>query len=149
MRHFTLTIFLLACIAGPLAGRAAAQVVPFFNANASLFDPEIGVVNTGIVNDVQAVVSPDKKYVTLNMGASQSNLLALREFATDRGQVLPSGFAGEMVLAAPASGATTAVTTPLPTRRTSGSILQQEGMVVVGKVLPTDRRSPFTPSPTR
>ena len=60
---------------------ARAQVVPpFFSGGATSFEPEIGIVQSGVVQDVQAVVSPDRKYVTLNMQVQNTNLLALRDF---------------------------------------------------------------------
>jgi len=72
---------------GFLAPRAAhaQSTPPFFAAGATAFTPEIGVVNSGVVNDVQAAVSADRKYVTLNMRASNSTLLALQEFSFQKG----------------------------------------------------------------
>lgn len=71
-----------------MAAPAFAQraVPPFFGGGqAALFDPEISVVNSGVINDVQAVVSHDRKYVTLNMRPSSTALLALREFSFQQG----------------------------------------------------------------
>jgi hypothetical protein len=64
------------------------------------------VVNSGEVLDAQAVVSNDRKYVTLNMRASSSRLLALRQFdfATSGNNRL-LGFVGGAAAAANASGA--------------------------------------------
>lgn len=68
------------------AARAMAQVPPFFGGGqAAIFDPEISVVDSGVINDVQAVVSPDRKYVTLNMRSTNTSLLALREFSFQSG----------------------------------------------------------------
>jgi hypothetical protein len=75
-----------------LASAARGQRVPFFSPGATSFEPEIGIVNTGIVQDVQAVVSADRKYVTLNMRAQNSSLLALREFTFQNGP--PMGTVG-------------------------------------------------------
>jgi hypothetical protein len=76
------TIILAAAVLLPTCGSAFGQVVlPFFSPTGTAFTPEIGVVNTGVLNDVTAVVSADQKYVTLTMGASNANLLALREFS--------------------------------------------------------------------
>ena len=44
------------------------------------FDPQISVVNSGAVLDVQATVSADRKYVTLTMRPQLASLIALREF---------------------------------------------------------------------
>jgi len=75
------TILLAAVVLLPFCAGALGQVVlPFFSPTGTAFTPEIGVVNTGVLNDVTAVVSADQKYVTLTMGASNANLLALREF---------------------------------------------------------------------
>lgn len=71
-----------------LASTARGQRVPFFSPGATSFEPEVGIVNTGVVQDVQAVVSADRKYVTLNMRAQNSSLLALREFTFQNGPAL-------------------------------------------------------------
>src|SRR5215210_5981667 len=63
------------------APRAGAQAPPFFGGGGGIFDPEISVVESGIVADVQATVSADRKYVTLTSRFQQADLLALREFA--------------------------------------------------------------------
>ena len=62
---------------GGLSAMATAQV-PFINrGGVTAFDPEIDVVNSGVINDVQAVVSADRKYVTLNMRPSNSTLVEI------------------------------------------------------------------------
>jgi hypothetical protein len=79
MRLSPILLALAVCALAPLA--ACAQVrVPFFSGASTAFEPEISVVNSGEVLDAQAVVSNDRKYVTLNMRASSSRLLALRQF---------------------------------------------------------------------
>jgi hypothetical protein len=82
---FLVAIVSLGC---PLFSRAQ---VPFFG-GASAFSPEISVVNSGVLNDVQATVSADRKYVTLTMRPQNSQLLALREFTFTTPQ--PVGFVG-------------------------------------------------------
>lgn len=79
---------LLAC---PLVARAQ-----FVGGRAALFEPEIGVVSSGIVLDVQATVSADRKYVTMTMRPSQSQLLSLTTFEFQRGggAFIPGGFVG-------------------------------------------------------
>lgn len=90
-----------ASIVGAIATLACAQVVPpFFSGGASAFEPQIGIVNTGVVQDVQAVVSHDMKYVTLNMQVQNSNLLALREFTFQK--LPPLGVVGLPQTVAPA-----------------------------------------------
>jgi general secretion pathway protein D len=44
------------------------------------FDPQVETINTGVVLDVQATVSADRKYVTLTLRPSLSRLIALRQF---------------------------------------------------------------------
>src|SRR5687768_12253746 len=84
-------LFLLTLVA---AQPAAAQV-PFFGRGATIFDPEIGVVQSGIVSDVQATVSADRKYVTMTMRATNAQLLSLQEFAFQRGNAaIGAGFVG-------------------------------------------------------
>ena len=76
-----------------LASETRAQPVPaFFTPGATAFSPEISVVSTGIVQDVQATVSYDRKYVTLNMRPQNSQLIALQNFAVNGPP--PLGFVG-------------------------------------------------------
>jgi hypothetical protein len=65
-------MIMLLC-AGPVTARAQF-------AGGAIFEPEIGVVNSGAVLDAQATVSADRKYVTMTMRPSVSQLLALRTF---------------------------------------------------------------------
>jgi len=115
---------------------ASAQgVAPFFSAGAAAFEPQIGIVNSGIVEDVQAVVSHDLKYVTLNMQVQNSNLLALQEFTF---QKLPSlGVVGLPLTRVPdvtnAHRASTNVvrlaTSPTEIKRLADSwVLERQGM---------------------
>jgi hypothetical protein len=86
-----------------LAEAAGAQVIgqPVFGGGTA-FEPEIGVVNSGAVTDVQATVSHDLKYVTLNMRAQNAQLqnLFTFNFQTAGGAQqqqfgqLPGGFVG-------------------------------------------------------
>lgn len=71
-----------------LCNLAVAQVPPpFFSPVGTAFTPEIGVVNTGILQDAQGVVSADRKYVTITMGATSAGLLALHEFSFQQGGI--------------------------------------------------------------
>jgi hypothetical protein len=137
-RHVNL--FLAACALALGSARiAAAQVPPAFG-NAIAFQPEISVVDTGVLNDVQATVSADMKYVTLNMQVQQSNLLALREFTFEQTNV---GFVGSPP--APAanvrdakvhkspklpvlSGHAGAINPPVVVGAGAGLVLNQQGM---------------------
>src|SRR5690349_20383827 len=91
MRRLWLVVVALASGLGcPLLARAQ---VPFFG-GPSAFSPEISVVNSGVLNDVQATVSADRKYVTLTMRPQSSQLLALREFSFNTPPAV--GFVGGM-----------------------------------------------------
>ena len=72
---------------------ARAQA-PFFNGGGGIFDPEISVVNSGVVFDAQAVVSADRKYVTMSGRVSQAQLLSLQEFRFQTGTGVPGGQVG-------------------------------------------------------
>lgn len=94
MRH-TVTAALLASgwlLWAGVAGAPAQVAPPVFGGGASLFDPEISVVRSGAVLDAQAVVSHDRRYVTINTRASQTRLLALRPFQVQ--SPLNLGFVG-------------------------------------------------------
>jgi hypothetical protein len=94
MRITRIVVVVAACSLAPSVIRAQVGV-PFFSGANIAFDPEISVVNSGEVLDAQAVVSNDRKYVTLNMRASSSRLLALREFQfATGGNTRPLGFVG-------------------------------------------------------
>jgi hypothetical protein len=62
----------------PVIARGQQRAVAF--GQSAIFEPEIDVVNSGVVMDAQATVSADRKYVTLNMRVSNAELLALRTF---------------------------------------------------------------------
>ena len=109
----------------PLLARGQA----FFSPGVSSFTPEIGVVNTGIVNDLSATVSADRKYVTLGVRAQQSKLLALQEFRINGPQA--SGFVGGVPLNGVAGGIGQFGLINPPVELVSGrgaTILRQRGM---------------------
>ena len=64
---------------------AFGQAPPFFNGGGGIFDPEIGVVQSGVILDAQTVVSADRKYVTMTTRFQSAQLLNLREFAFQTG----------------------------------------------------------------
>jgi hypothetical protein len=74
MRCSACLIALAALCFCPITARAQ------FFGGAAIFEPEIDVVNTGVVMDAQATVSADRKYVTLTMRTQQSQLLSLQTF---------------------------------------------------------------------
>jgi hypothetical protein len=73
--------------------RAFGQnVPPFFGGGVVAYNPTISTVNSGAVFGATAVVSHDRKYVTIGGQAQQSNLVALRDFAVASGPA--QGFVG-------------------------------------------------------
>ena len=79
------------CVVGLLAfAQSARAQAPFFFPGANSFTPQISVVESGAVMDVQATVSYDRKYVTLNMRSQNSTLLALRQFTFQNGRQGPA-----------------------------------------------------------
>jgi hypothetical protein len=94
------------------AAPVLAQNPPFFGGGATAFDPEVSTVFSGALMDAQAVVSHDRRYVTLNMRATNTRLRTLVTFPVVDTQVL--GFVGGADLgggarpAAPAGGTATA-----------------------------------------
>src|SRR3954447_11238970 len=91
--HLRLALLAIIAVAllAPVAKAQNAQ--PFFSpAGVAAFTPEVDVVTSGVIQDVQAVVSADRKYVTLNMRPTSTNLIALRNFTFQNGSNL--GFVG-------------------------------------------------------
>ena len=71
---------------------ARAQAVPFINTGTPTnFDPVIDVVNSGVLHDVQATVSHDRKYVTMTMRPSLSTVTNISTFQF---QAPSGGFVG-------------------------------------------------------
>ena len=126
MRHTIAFIILAATLL--LSSTAFAQV-PFFNSGVSSFTPQIDVVNSGVLHDVQAVVSADRKYVTLNMRPQSSELIALREFSFQNPQLAGfSGFVGGIQFNAP-NGQFGVINPPVVLAQAQGNaILTQRGM---------------------
>jgi hypothetical protein len=74
---------------------ARAQTPPsFFAFGAGPWEPEIAVVQSGVVNDVRADVGPDPRYVTLTMNSAQAQWVALGTFAVKYGD--GAGFVGNV-----------------------------------------------------
>ena len=129
-----------------LAAQPAAAQVPFFGRGAGI-DPEIGVVQSGVLNDVQATVSADRKYVTMTTRLSHAQLLSLQNFAFQIGNGgLPGGFvggaggggAGGNGAAGNGAGANGAAPAPAAGRAGApdtgrASILDRPGMTLLGR----------------
>lgn len=73
------------------AGMARAQA-PFFGGGVAAFDPEIGVINSGVLLDAQATVTADRKNVMLNMRPTASRLQGFQRFPVNA--VVNGGFVG-------------------------------------------------------
>jgi hypothetical protein len=71
---------------------------------ASLFEPEIDIVNSGAVFDAQATVSADRKYVTMTLRPQMSQLLALHTFTFQTNNPLPPGTVGGVNPVVPGPG---------------------------------------------
>ena len=124
MRSLRLLAFLLFALS---AAHARAQT--FFTPGATAFSPEISVVSTGIVTDVQATVSHDRKYVTLTMRPQDSNLIALQTFPVNGPP--PLGFVGGVSFNAPV-GALGAINAPFALGPGRGpALLAQRGMTPI------------------
>ena len=128
---------LVAATAAALAARPAFGQVDFFNRAGTAYDPEISVVSSGAILDAQAVVSQDRRYVTLNVRAANTSPLALQEFsfASGRGRQ-PLGFVGGAGAAARGGGSerrdsetgTAVRRSPREIRLAAESILDRPGM---------------------
>jgi hypothetical protein len=70
---------------------SAQQVPPFFGGGVVAYDPEVAVIQSGALMDVRATVSADRKYVTLDMRNTNSNVRSLQPFPVVTG---PQGFVG-------------------------------------------------------
>lgn len=75
-----------------MAETALGQAPPFFGGGVAAYDPEVSIIQSGTLLDTQAVVSADRKYVTLNMRATRSGLKSLATFPVVAGP--PQGFVG-------------------------------------------------------
>ena len=88
-------LFLLTGVfAFSLSARASAQTLPpFFGGPVTAFDVEVSVINSGELLDAQAVVSNDRRYMTITARADNATLLALKQFQTTAA-VAGTGFVG-------------------------------------------------------
>ena len=75
-----LPIIIIALMAG-MAVPKFSKAQAFFTPGVTAFTPQINVVSTGVVQDVQATVTADRKYVTMTMRPQQSQLLNLFQFS--------------------------------------------------------------------
>jgi type II secretory pathway component GspD/PulD (secretin) len=81
-----------------------SNLTPVVSTGISSFAPTVSIVQSGVLLDVQATVSADRKYVTLTLRPQLSTLLALREFTFQNGSnsvAAGGGVIGGFVSAAP------------------------------------------------
>jgi len=64
-----------------------SDLTPIVGTNAVAFDPTVGIVQSGVLLDVQATVSSDRKYVTLTLRPQLARLNALPAFNFGNGFV--------------------------------------------------------------
>jgi hypothetical protein len=84
------------------------DLAPFVGGNIIAYDPEVRVLTTGTVLDVEGVVSADNRYVMMNIRTVSSQLVDLREFVVhaNRG---PIGFRNELATRLPHGAARVAL----------------------------------------
>jgi hypothetical protein len=128
MTYRTCLVVAVALLACPMF--ASAQV---FGGNNALFEPQIDVVNSGAKLDAQAVVSADRKYVTMTLRPQTADLLQLRTFQFQGGGQLQFpvglGFAGGVPPVV--RGATIPTTPNAPVKLTAesgGAVLISRGI---------------------
>lgn len=113
------------------AGSANAQVVG--GGGVVAYDPEISTVSSGEVIDVSAVVSYDRKYVTLTFGGQSSRVIAIHQFPVI--QNANEGFVGgAMPTGVVPAGAPVALNSPAAIERRATalrSVLSHEGMFLL------------------
>ena len=143
MRLTLFNVLMGVAAAALLYSSSPARAQAFLGGTPTAFTPQIGVVATGSVSDVQATVSADRKYVTLTMRPQLTTLLDLRSFTFQQGNAalgyvgMPATAAGNTATAAPVSPQT-----PWVSARPSVSILQRQGMIRVSKPVPATNPSP-------
>jgi hypothetical protein len=141
-------------LSAPVFGQ---NVPPFLGGGVTAFDPEVGIVESGALLDAQATVSADRKYVTMNIRATNSRLRALVNFpvvntqalgfvggaalggeAVPPGAVIPAGGrttpAAAAAAAAPQAAATAKPVAPSPdqiSRNAKAWILTRQGMYLL------------------
>jgi general secretion pathway protein D len=126
-----------------------SDLQPVVGANAVGFDPTISTVQSGVLLDVQATVSSDRKYVTLTLRPQLSNLLALVPFSIGGTTIIPDNnsstqpFSGQGFIQQPEVQITevrTTVSVPdggtllLGGQTLSGELEREAGVPVLSKI---------------
>jgi len=120
------------CWLGLFACTARAQTPPFFGGGVVAYDPVPATVFSGALLDAQPVVSDDRRYVTLNMRATNSRLRELVRFPVAQTTATPQGFVGGAVFPsenpptnppAPTGGGNSRATPPASPRNVPSPVL--------------------------
>jgi hypothetical protein len=126
-----LTAVAVMLILAPAVG--AQAVPPFFGRGVAAFNPQISVVNSGTLLDVQATVSHDRRYVTITTRPQSTQLLEMRTFAFQGG--MPGGFVGGATpTGMPALAVAPDRTSPTAIQRQveqAESVLNKQGMFLI------------------
>jgi hypothetical protein len=143
-----LRLSIVVCVVSILGLTQGARA-QFFFPGATAFTPEISVVNSGAILDAQAVVSADRKYVTINARPSNTTLLALNSYTFQNGQnaqmqgfvgdppPLPpvkTGVDGSKVGNDPRTAVRTSPSEILLYARSQASVLHRDGMTCISRL---------------
>lgn len=127
-----------------------SDLEPIVGSNAVGFDPVISTVQSGVLLDVSATVSSDRKYVTLTLRPQLSKLLQLVPFPIGGSTVFPGGgdgstqaFANTGIIQQPETEITqvrTTVSVPdggtllLGGQTLSGELEREQGVPILSKI---------------
>ncbi|HMB94906.1 MAG TPA: hypothetical protein VKK61_02590 [Tepidisphaeraceae bacterium] len=107
---------------------ALAQTVPpFFGPGVVAYDPQPAIVESGALLNPQAVVSEDRRYVTITSGAVNTRLRALTQFPV----VSAQGFVGGANLDGQATNFSVQPSPDQIDRQGKSWILARQGMYLV------------------
>jgi type II secretory pathway component GspD/PulD (secretin)/tetratricopeptide (TPR) repeat protein len=102
-----------------------SDLTPVVAEGVGLFDPTIDVIESGVLLDVQATVSSDRKYVTLTLRPQLATLLALVPFAIQFANITTAQAGTGSGGAQPGGGIPSdSVTTPSQSGQAAGIIQQ-------------------------
>jgi len=129
-RHLACGILVGAMVMTASVCAADAPAVPFYYASASAVEPQIATLVVGANQNIgQAVVSPDRKFVTLDMDTSLLGNASIRSFTYQRGG---AGFVGSVTgPTRSGSGFTPSIAATPDEIAPAVSILDKPGMVLI------------------